>query len=183
MAAREIRATLAALGAGATAQYHAVDVRDAKTFGAVIDRIYASHGRLDGVIHGAGVIEDKLARDKTPESFARVFETKVNGALAIARHVRDDIGFIVFFSSIPHFGKSRAVGLRGCQRFSTGCGGAEAQARRARAVDQLGPCGRRHGVAGAHARVCDAASVSSIPTTAPRTSWTNCRTAPPTRRR
>ena len=75
-------------------------MRDGAAFGALIDALYARHGRLDGVIHGAGVIEDKLARDKTPESFARVFETKVNGALAIAKHVRDDVGFIAFFSSI-----------------------------------------------------------------------------------
>jgi acyl transferase domain-containing protein/NAD(P)H-dependent flavin oxidoreductase YrpB (nitropropane dioxygenase family) len=101
LAAREIRATLAALrGAGATASYHPCDVRGRAAFGALIEAIYERHGRLDGVIHGAGVIEDKLARDKTAESFARVFETKVNGALAIAEHVRDDVKFVVFFSSI-----------------------------------------------------------------------------------
>jgi malonyl CoA-acyl carrier protein transacylase/NADP-dependent 3-hydroxy acid dehydrogenase YdfG len=109
LAAREIAATLAALAdAGARAAYHQLDVRDAAAFGALVDRIYAEDGRLTGVIHGAGVIEDKLAREKSPESFARVFETKVNGALAIARHVRDDIGFIVFFSSI-----SSTLGSRG----------------------------------------------------------------------
>ncbi|MFO1314000.1 MAG: SDR family NAD(P)-dependent oxidoreductase [Burkholderiales bacterium] len=101
MAAREVRATLAALTeAGATPTYHQVDVRDTDAVAALVARIYEERGRLDGVIHGAGVIEDKLARDKTPESFARVFDTKVNGALGIARSVRDDIGFIVFFSSI-----------------------------------------------------------------------------------
>ena len=101
LAAREVRATLAALAAaGATPTYHQVDVRDADAVAALVARIYAERGRLDGVVHGAGVIEDKLARDKTPESFARVFDTKVNGAIGIARSVRDDVGFIVFFSSI-----------------------------------------------------------------------------------
>jgi NAD(P)-dependent dehydrogenase (short-subunit alcohol dehydrogenase family) len=101
LAAREVRATLAALAAaGATPTYHRVDVRDADAVAALVARIYAERGRLDGVVHGAGVIEDKLARDKTPESFARVFDTKVNGAIGIARSVRDDVGFIVFFSSI-----------------------------------------------------------------------------------
>ena len=101
LAEREIRATLEKVeAAGGSANYTAIDVRDAPVFGAAIDAIYARHGRLDGVIHGAGVIEDKLARDKSAESFARVFETKVNGALTIAEKVRDDIGFIVFFSSI-----------------------------------------------------------------------------------
>ncbi len=101
VAAREIRATMQALrDAGAKPTYHQVDVRDRAALGALIDALYEKHGRLTGVIHGAGVIEDKLARDKTQASFARVFETKVNGALAIAEHVRPDVGFVVFFSSI-----------------------------------------------------------------------------------
>lgn len=101
LAAREVRGTLAALrAAGSKAAYHAVDVRDPAAFGAYLDGLYARHGRLDGVIHGAGVIEDRLARDKTAESFARVFETKVLSALVLAEKVRDDLGFMVFFSSI-----------------------------------------------------------------------------------
>ena len=43
--------------------------------------VYRDHGRLDGVIHGAGVIEDKLVEDKTPESFDRVFDTKADERL------------------------------------------------------------------------------------------------------
>ncbi|MCC7040982.1 MAG: SDR family NAD(P)-dependent oxidoreductase [Burkholderiales bacterium] len=101
LAEREVRTNMAALAAaGSKVTYHPLDVRDTEAFERLIDDVYARHGRLDGVIHGAGVIEDKLARDKTPDSFARVFETKVHGALAIARKVRPDIGFIVFFSSI-----------------------------------------------------------------------------------
>lgn len=101
VAGREIRSTLAAIAkAGGTARYHALDVRDAAAFGGLFDDIYRRCERLDGVIHGAGVIEDKLARDKSPESFARVFETKVHGALVIAEKVRQDVGFVAFFSSI-----------------------------------------------------------------------------------
>jgi acyl transferase domain-containing protein/NAD(P)H-dependent flavin oxidoreductase YrpB (nitropropane dioxygenase family) len=101
LAQREVAATLETLRAqGARPVYHALDVRDPAAMAALFADIYRRHGRLDGVIHGAGVVEDKLARDKTSESFARVFETKVNGALAIAEHVRDDVSFVVFFSSI-----------------------------------------------------------------------------------
>ncbi len=101
LAEREVRHNMAALAAaGSQVTYHQLDVRDGEALGRLIDDLYARYGRLDGVIHGAGVIEDKLARDKTSASFARVFETKVNGALAIARKVRPDIGFVVFFSSI-----------------------------------------------------------------------------------
>ena len=45
------------------------------------NQIYKTHGRLDGVIHGAGVVEDKLIRDKKSDSFARVFSTKVESAM------------------------------------------------------------------------------------------------------
>ncbi len=136
-----------------------VDVRDAAAFGALVDALYARHGRLDGVIHGAGVIEDKLARDKTSESFARVFDTKVNGALAIAKHVRADVGFIVFFSSI-----SATFGNRGQADYAAANDSLDRLAvtlkRRlpARVLSiNWGPWARRrHGVARAHARVREA---------------------------
>ena len=85
---------------GARATYHAADVRDRDAFGAFIDEVYERYGRLDGVVHGAGVLADKLIRDKSSESFARVFETKVNGALALCDKLRPDVGFVSFFSSV-----------------------------------------------------------------------------------
>ncbi len=101
LAAREVRATLTAIAdAGATVCYHAVDVRDESAFGGMIDAIYADHGRIDGAIHAAGVLEDKLVRDKTDESFARVFDTKVAGALTLAKRLHPDVQFVAFFSSI-----------------------------------------------------------------------------------
>lgn len=50
-----------------------------------MDDIRTRHGRLDGIVHGAGTIQDKLLSDKDPASFARVFATKVDGA----RHLAD----------------------------------------------------------------------------------------------
>ncbi len=101
MAAREILETLDAIrGAGAEVVYHACDVRDADALAAVIDDIYARHGRLDGIIHGAGVLEDKLIPQKTEESFGRVFDTKVSGALTLLEALRSPAEFIVFFGSV-----------------------------------------------------------------------------------
>lgn len=99
---REIRGNLAALrDAGATVEYHALDVRDGEAFGRLLEDLHERRGGLDGVIHGAGVIEDKLLADKTPESFDRVFRTKVESALTICRHVRpEQLKFCVFFSSL-----------------------------------------------------------------------------------
>jgi acyl transferase domain-containing protein/NAD(P)H-dependent flavin oxidoreductase YrpB (nitropropane dioxygenase family)/acyl carrier protein len=82
---REIRDNLAAIrAAGATVEYRSVDVRDPAAFGGLIEELNRAGG-IDAVIHGAGVIDDKLVRDKTPESFDRVFGTKVESALTLAR--------------------------------------------------------------------------------------------------
>jgi NAD(P)-dependent dehydrogenase (short-subunit alcohol dehydrogenase family) len=99
---REIRATIDAIQTvGARCHYLKVDVRDDQAFGDAIDQIYRNHGRLDGVIHAAGVLEDRLARDKTPESFLRVLETKVLGAFTLAQRLRPEtLGFLCFFSSV-----------------------------------------------------------------------------------
>ena len=81
MQAREIRDNLARMTeAGATVRYYSADVRDEAEFGRLLDELQERFGPLAGVIHGAGVIEDRLVRDKTPESFDRIFQTKVVGA-------------------------------------------------------------------------------------------------------
>jgi NAD(P)-dependent dehydrogenase (short-subunit alcohol dehydrogenase family) len=46
------------------------------------------------------VLEDRFLRDKTPESFERVFGTKVDAARTLARVLRPDVGFLVLFGSI-----------------------------------------------------------------------------------
>jgi acyl transferase domain-containing protein/NAD(P)H-dependent flavin oxidoreductase YrpB (nitropropane dioxygenase family)/NAD(P)-dependent dehydrogenase (short-subunit alcohol dehydrogenase family)/acyl carrier protein len=101
LAAREIRQTLDAIDeVGGRANYTQLDVRDAHRFGEFIENVYRRYGRIDGVIHGAGVVEDKLVRDKTVESFTRVFETKVRSAVTLCKMLRDDVSFVVFFSSV-----------------------------------------------------------------------------------
>jgi len=99
---REIRETISKLSAaGARTHYVQLDVQDDRAFGALIDEIYATYGRLDGVIHGAGIIEDKLVRDKSAESFDRVFRTKSISAFVLSRHIRPEtLRFLIFFSSV-----------------------------------------------------------------------------------
>ncbi len=99
---REIRQNIARMqAAGAKVQYFKADVRDEQSFGNLINDIYQSFGRLDGIIHGAGIIEDKLLEDKKPDSFDRVFDTKADSAFILSRNVRgDSLKFLVFFTSI-----------------------------------------------------------------------------------
>lgn len=112
LAEREVRATVDALRAlGSEVRYHCVDVLDTEAVRATVKDIYAEHGRLDGVVYAAGVIEDKLLAEKTTESFGRVFSTKVDGARAVLDAV--DVlprgpRFAVLFGSI-----AAALGNRG----------------------------------------------------------------------
>jgi NAD(P)-dependent dehydrogenase (short-subunit alcohol dehydrogenase family) len=102
VAAREVRETLRrVVDAGARVEYHACDVRDADAFGALVDGVYARHGRIDGAIHGAGVIEDRLLADKELASLERVVATKVVGARVLAERLRpESLRFLVLFSSV-----------------------------------------------------------------------------------
>lgn len=108
LADREIRTSLELMRSfGATVEYHAIDVRSA-AFGALLDDVHARLGRIDGVIHGAGVLDDRFLRDKTAEGFDRVFGTKVDGARAIVERLHLGLRFVVLFGSI-----SGVVGNRG----------------------------------------------------------------------
>lgn len=71
--------------AGVSVFYESVDVKSEK-FGKLIDQIYLQYGRLDAVIHGAGIIEDKLIVDKTLDSLDRVFDTKVDSSFMLYHH-------------------------------------------------------------------------------------------------
>lgn len=101
LAEREFRETMEQIqAAGSQVNYTQLDVREIEVFSAFINALYQKQGRIDGVIHGAGVVEDKLVRHKSAESFQRVFDTKVRGALMLNKLIRDDVKFVVFFSSV-----------------------------------------------------------------------------------
>lgn len=99
---RELRANLADFqSAGAAVEYHAVDVVDEAAIAGLIADIRARHGRIDGVVHGAGVIEDKRLADKASDSWSRVVETKVIGALLLQKHLDPaTLRFFTVFSSV-----------------------------------------------------------------------------------
>jgi acyl transferase domain-containing protein/NAD(P)H-dependent flavin oxidoreductase YrpB (nitropropane dioxygenase family)/NAD(P)-dependent dehydrogenase (short-subunit alcohol dehydrogenase family) len=86
---------------GAKVEYFAVDVTDESSMKGLLDTIYDKYGALHGVVHGAGIIEDKLLQDKTSESWSRVVETKVLGLFHIQKYVRpESLRFLTVFSSV-----------------------------------------------------------------------------------
>ncbi|MCK4503716.1 MAG: SDR family NAD(P)-dependent oxidoreductase, partial [Desulfuromonadales bacterium] len=101
MAAREISSTLERiLNAGGTAIYRSVDLRDQSALNSVVAELRGKYGAVKGIIHGAGVLADKLIKEKTLEQFEQVYSTKVDGLRAlIAAAGDDDIKFMALFSS------------------------------------------------------------------------------------
>lgn len=102
LAQREIRANLAQLEAqGARVEYHAMDVRDEAAMQTLLRNIYARDGRVDTVIHGAGVIADRRLADKDTVSFDRVFDTKADSIYLLSRHLRpESLKHVVLFGSV-----------------------------------------------------------------------------------
>jgi len=112
MAGRELRATLARVeAAGGTALYCSVDIRDSQAVNELLQRIRLEHGPIRGIIHGAGVLADRLITDKTLEQFAMVYGTKVGGLRSLLDATAgDDLRFIALFASTTgRFGRSGQV--------------------------------------------------------------------------
>jgi malonyl CoA-acyl carrier protein transacylase len=101
-AAREIRANLDALRAvGAAVEYHALDLRDAAGVAALVEDIYARHGRLDAAFLLAGVAARATMEQKSLADFGEVFDTKADPAFLLARALRPaTLKALVFFASV-----------------------------------------------------------------------------------
>ena len=77
----EIARTLADLHAsGIEATYHTCDVMDPDAVHAVMGEVASRYGRIDGIIHGAGVLRDGLLSQMTPDDLSKVADTKFLGA-------------------------------------------------------------------------------------------------------
>ncbi len=98
---REIRATLdRILQAGGTPLYRSVDLRNAAEVKQQVAEVRQKYGPVRGLIHGAGVLADKLIVDKTDAQFDEVYTTKIAGFRALLSAADDDeLKFIALFSS------------------------------------------------------------------------------------
>lgn len=114
---REIRANVADFTAlGARVDYRVIDVRNEAEVAALLDELYRKQGRIDAVIHGAGVIEDGWLLDKSRESIDRVIDTKIDSAFLLAKYLRPEtLKFIAFFTSV-----AGRFGNRGQSDYATG---------------------------------------------------------------
>ena len=102
MANREISRNLEKLRQNGTSVfYFSADIRKPEQLNLVLDDVRSAHGPIKGIIHGAGVLDDRLIKDKTINQFERVFDTKVKGLFTLLESTKNDnLRYFVLFSSI-----------------------------------------------------------------------------------
>ncbi len=102
LANREILKTQSEIRiAGGGVEYLAVDVLDRDALTTALDGVRAARGPITGIVHAAGVLADKLIKDKTAEQFQRVFRTKVEGLKCLLdATAQDPLEMMVMFSSV-----------------------------------------------------------------------------------
>lgn len=101
-AAHEIHQTLEQIqNSGAKVAYRSVDIRNFETVKASIEDIRKTYGPITAIVHGAGVLKDKLIGEKSEAQFMDVFETKVDGMRHLLQSTATDpLKWVLFFSSV-----------------------------------------------------------------------------------
>ncbi|WP_405163030.1 SDR family oxidoreductase [Nocardia sp. NBC_01499] len=102
LAVREVRKTLAELAAtGSPTSYLAADITDPAAVRAALAEVRAKWGPITGLIHGAGVLADRLVADKTDRQFDRVVGIKAEGFGHLSEQLRaDPVRLVCVFSSV-----------------------------------------------------------------------------------
>ena len=81
--------------------YRQADVSDLEQVKQLIAAIQAEYGKLNGILHGAGIIADDFILKKAGAEFRQVLAPKVTGAYNLDQASQDvELDFFVLFSSI-----------------------------------------------------------------------------------
>ena len=97
---RAIETIMALEALGSDVLYCCADVTDSEAVGAAIKQALERFGRIDGVFHAAGRVDDGLLQEKTPDGIESVLAPKVMGTRVLDNALQGvDIDFLVLFSS------------------------------------------------------------------------------------
>jgi len=87
--------------AGGTPHYFSLNLVDAEAVTRVIDQVRLGGGRIDVLLHAAGIERSHFLRDKDPREFDLVFDVKADGFFNLLHAIGDmPLGATVAFSSI-----------------------------------------------------------------------------------
>ncbi len=100
-AGREVRSNLERLrSTGAAVFYRAADLRDEGQARSLIESIRREHGPIRALVHGAGVLADKLIVEKTAEQAEGVFAAKLSSLRHLLRALGpEELRALALFSS------------------------------------------------------------------------------------
>ncbi|WP_158267012.1 SDR family NAD(P)-dependent oxidoreductase [Chitinophaga niastensis] len=125
-------------GIAAKVIYKQADVSDAQQVHALIQEIRVSYGRLDGIIHAAGVIRDNFLLKKTTAEVQEVLAPKVAGLINLDEASKDlPLDFLILFSA-----GAGAIGNPGQADYATANAFMDSYARYR---NELVSSGQRHG--------------------------------------
>ena len=124
---------------GSGAEYLDGDIRDPADVQRWVKRAVELWGRIDGVFHCAGVVQDAAFARKTVAQFKSVLEPKIAGALNLEKATRGlSLDFVAFFSSV-----ASVAGSRGQTDYASANRFLDAYAERAAAAPNEGGQARR----------------------------------------
>ncbi|MFL5244313.1 MAG: SDR family NAD(P)-dependent oxidoreductase [Gemmataceae bacterium] len=87
--------------AGAQVIYRQVDVNDPLAVRLALTEVQMEYGVVRGIIHGAGVLADRLIEDKTNDQFEKVLATKVGGLRSLLAAIDPhELKLLILFSSV-----------------------------------------------------------------------------------
>lgn len=129
-ATAELLAVLRA--SGAQAEVAAADVADEQRMGELVADLRRRHGRLNGIVHAAGVPGGGLLERRSRAEMEAVLRPKVAGTdvlCAVADRV-PELDFLVFFSS-----RAALEGMLGSADYAAACAYQDATAQRLRSAE------------------------------------------------
>lgn len=86
---------------GSTIFVYKADCANPDQMALVIRTIRETYGRIDGVLHCAGVIAENLIKDQSEQKFWSIISAKVHGAVVLDTLTADDgLDFFILFSSV-----------------------------------------------------------------------------------
>ncbi len=82
-------------------RYLKCDISQKNEVESIISKLKSEYGRIDGVIHSAGVIQDSFILNKTLTNMEKVLEPKIIGLINIDQSLKDEkLDFFVLFSAV-----------------------------------------------------------------------------------